>query len=241
VRVTVCASPRCRVSPGEYEDATSPDCSQESEWVDGLLRFAIADGATSSSFAQAWAQLLVQGWTAGLVQPDGAGIASLAQSWRAAIDLDGLSWFAADKARVGSHAAFVGLELSNLGRFRLVSMGDCCFFLVRDDTLIESFPVRHRDDLDGRPALIGTGTTAAEFRRCARLSEGWWQPGDVLLLMSDALARWFLDAALVRQSAPWRVLAATCLHQESFDGLVSRLRETGALQPDDVTLMSIAP
>ena len=238
MRVDVRAVPRRSSAPDEYEDATFPAASAE---LSGNLRVAVADGATTSSFAGNWARLLVSAWADGTLDAEGEAVPGLARRWRESVDLDGLSWFAADKLRVGSHAALVGLELRENGSWTALSVGDCCLFVVRADTLIESFPARRPEELDGRPALIGTGMSAEEFRRCVRLATGWWQAGDTLCLMSDALGRWFLHAALVAQSAPWRTLQAAAERPESFLAWIERLRECGALQPDDVTLLSVRP
>ena len=44
--------PKRRNAPEEYEDAFACDCE--------LGRFALADGASESSFAEVWARLLVE-------------------------------------------------------------------------------------------------------------------------------------------------------------------------------------
>ena len=235
--VRIHSVPRRAAAPDEYEDAAYP--AESGEFDGDTVRVAVADGATTSSFSGEWARLLSGAWGAGELAGDGAWLPALVCRWREAVDRHALSWFAADKLRAGSHAALLGVELHADGRWSALSVGDCCLFLVRDDTLIEAFPARRPEALQGRPALVGTGMSVEEFRRNVQRADGWWQAGDTLFLMSDALGRWFLDAALVKRSSPWRILASVSARPESFTAFVERLRESGALQPDDVTLASV--
>ena len=234
--IRVHSAPRRAAAPDEYEDAACP--AESGEFAGDTIRVAVADGATTSSFSGEWARLLAAAWGAGELADDGAWLPALVCRWQETVDRHALPWFAADKLRAGSHAALLGVELNPAGSWSALSVGDCCLFLVRDDTLIEAFPARRPEALEGRPALVGTGMSADDFRRNVRRAEGWWQAGDALYLMSDALGRWFLDAALVRRSSPWRILASVSARPESFSAFVERLRESGALQPDDVTLVS---
>lgn len=236
MRIVVRAVPRRRDAPDEYEDAAFP---AESGEIDGDFGVAVADGATTASFSGEWARLLAGAWGDGALGADGEGLPALARLWRASANLDALSWFAADKLRAGSHAALLGVEFRSDGCWTALSVGDCCLFVVRDDALIEAFPARDPEALQGRPALVGTEMSVDDFQRNARRMAGWWQTGDALYLMSDALARWFLDAALVARSAPWRALGAAMERPETFTLWIERLRGCGALQPDDVTALRV--
>lgn len=95
----------------DYEDAfaVGQDC------------LAIADGATESSFARAWAQALTEGFVAdpAATQPPGIRrlqewLRPLQSAWRAGVAWDRLPWFAEDKARSGAFATFLGFQM--LGR-----------------------------------------------------------------------------------------------------------------------------
>ena len=61
--------------------------------------------------------------------------------------------------------------------------------------------------------------------------------GDVFLLLTDALAEWFLKQFEVDQH-PWKDLQAIAT-AEQFASLMQELREATALRNDDVTLIVI--
>ena len=108
--------PKAGNSDADYEDAFA--MAKDS--------VAIADGATESSFARAWARALVQGFTSidaadaeseagdeALREPPAPAdtvrrrIAPLQRAWHEQIAWDRLPWFAEDKARSGAFAALL--------------------------------------------------------------------------------------------------------------------------------------
>jgi hypothetical protein len=72
-------------------------------------------------------------------------------------------------------------------------------------------------------------------KRCRR--EGDWQTEDVLYLMTDALAQWFLKAAEDRRR-PWEALR-DIQARDHFASWVEQLRAAGEMRNDDVTLIRI--
>ncbi|MEW6303425.1 MAG: hypothetical protein AB1705_08145 [Verrucomicrobiota bacterium] len=99
--------PKEGYSPDEYEDAFS--CAPNEG------QFAIADGATESSFSDLWAQALVNKYTN--QPPPGAPpnesvmsdwITPLQKEWHASINWERLPWYAEEKARTGAFAAWLG-------------------------------------------------------------------------------------------------------------------------------------
>ena len=67
--------------------------------------------------------------------------------------------------------------------------------------------------------------------------DGDLQEKDRLLLMTDALAQWFLvEAEMGRR--PWAALAKVTT-PEQFTAYIDCLRAGGALRNDDVTLVSV--
>ena len=92
---------------------------------------AIADGATESSFARAWAESLVRGFTEANASMDAEEaptgspaddpwdreaiqrrVTPLQEEWRNAIAWDQLPWFAEDKARSGAFATLLAFRVS---------------------------------------------------------------------------------------------------------------------------------
>jgi hypothetical protein len=101
--------PKAGNAQDEYEDAV--------DFSIAARRFAIADGATESSFADRWAHSLVQRFTAGSpfaeipswAQFD-AWLRPLQREWHHGIPWERLPWYAEEKAQEGAFCTFLGLE-----------------------------------------------------------------------------------------------------------------------------------
>jgi hypothetical protein len=211
----------------EYEDAFAADPAAG--------RFAVADGASESSFAGLWARLLVEGF----VRPSPGWLEAARVAWADRVDGQPLPWYAEAKRDEGAFATFLGLLVED-GRWHARAVGDTCLFQVRQDQLIEAFPMPRARDFGNRPRLIGSRPPAKPLDEVHAESGGNCQAGDRLLLMTDALAHWFLR----RHEAggrPWRELAdlpAGPAADAAFAAWVEEQRR-GELRNDDVTLVLI--
>src|SRR5438067_1583543 len=91
-------------------------------------RFAVADGATESSFAALWAQLLVDEFVKPGTPADWAGwLPPLQARWAAEIDQQPLPWYAETKVQQGAFATFLGVVIEP-DCWRAVAVGDSCMF-----------------------------------------------------------------------------------------------------------------
>ena len=123
-------------SPDEYEDAFwLPHDAHKQRTV---YRYAIADGATETSFSGLWARLLVEAHGEGKIGivSDQQILEPLQQRWTAVVCERPLPWYAEEKAQQGAFAAFLGLRLTcpgrrSPGRWRAMAMGDSCLFQLR--------------------------------------------------------------------------------------------------------------
>ena len=243
----------------EYEDAVA--CSSEGR------RFAIADGATQTSFADRWSQILSlefimnppkdqpppQRWMNWL-QP-------LQEAWSSGIPWDTLPWFAMEKAQAGACTTLLALEFcantdeemapkQSIWRrlmggakpaamnWRAEAVGDSCLFQIRNDQLVRAFPVDNPEEINHHPALITTNPVHNK-QVCNNMKtlRGDCEPGDVFFLMTDALAKWFLERH-VAQERPWQLLQR--LDDETlFKQFVIEQRDGSRLENDDTTLMII--
>jgi hypothetical protein len=214
-------------SADEYEDAFAADPAGG--------RFAVADGASESSFAGLWARLLVEGF----VRPSPHWLEAARRAWAAEVDGRPLAWYGEAKRDEGAFATFLGLLVED-GRWRALAVGDTCLFQVRQDRLIEAFPVPRAEDFDNRPRLLGSRPAADARREPHAEGRGDWQPGDHLLLMTDALAHWFLRGHEAGER-PWKELMglpAGSAANAAFAGWVEDRRRRD-LRNDDVTLVLI--
>jgi len=231
-------TPKTDSAPEENEDAfaASPTRGQ----------FALADGATQSSFSGQWARLLVDAFTQS-DEPENLSdkwLAPLRKRWADSVDQIEVPWFVAANRELGAFAAILGLSLkaengSISGRWSGVSIGDVCVFQVRHGKLHLAWPLEHSSEFNNRPALIGSRGEAGDCH--AEVIKGAWQAGDCLLLMTDALACWYLSRIESGRN-PWTWISALIESdgaEQQFVKIIANLRRTGELKDDDTTLMAI--
>jgi hypothetical protein len=217
----------------EYEDYGRADLERG--------RFAIADGATETSFAKHWAHLLVDRFLEEPVVEAGqweTWLPPLQEVWRSKVAGLTLPWFAREKADQGACAAFLGVVAEPDGSWHAVAVGDCCLFHIREHKrVLEMFPVRSSAEFGVTPPLLGAcmPANAVDERRLQRT----WVPGDYFLLMTDALAHSVLNRLERRLDIDPKDDPLRAATQEHFTERVERLRASNQLKNDDVTLMKI--
>ncbi|MEV0277473.1 hypothetical protein AB0I22_13965 [Streptomyces sp. NPDC050610] len=124
--------------------------------------------------------------------------------------------------------------------WRAAALGDSCLFHLRDERLVQAFPVGDADEFGTVPDLFGSRNHDAALLACrTRFTEGRCRPGDRLFLMTDALAAWFL-------SAPDQKVAVHQLLEFSgpddlsgFVDWLNSLRDRRQLRNDDVAVVRI--
>jgi hypothetical protein len=250
--------PKLGNSEEEYEDASA--CSAPER------RFAVADGATESSFSDRWAQGLVRRYTADppLAPPTSIPlpewVAPLQHEWHAGIPWDKLPWFAEEKARSGAYASLLGVHFAEpervpprlpfLSWFRrakpqaagfrwyALAIGDTCLFHVRNGQLLKAFPLDNAAAFSDRPLLLSSNPARNQSVWSAvQLAEGECHLGDVFFLATDALGKWFLQR-FEAGGRPWETLAALRT-QTDFVAWVDKRRQDRSLKNDDTTLVRL--
>jgi hypothetical protein len=236
IRCVAFCEPKHGSGPEEYEDA----------WAGNLAvgRFAVADGATESSYAGLWARMLVEEFVStACLEPAtwSTWLPEVQTRWEEAVGKQPLPWYAEIKWQQGAFATFLGVMVQ-LSRWQALAVGDCCVFHVRGRRLCRAFPVGHSHDFSNTPWLVSSRGFAPDMMagrelRCA----GEYQSGDRLWLMTDALAKWFLQVAEAGQQ-PWDLLEPLLVMAEakvSFRSWIMALRNGRQIRNDDVTLMGI--
>ncbi len=226
-------------------------------------RFAVADGATDSYASGRFARLLVYGFVdeAGprsSVEIEGWST-SCAEAWAEATPIAGLPWYKQEKARLGAHCTFLGVQLegqaardhgttsspTNLDHetapslvYRAFAVGDVCLFHVRQDRLLEVMPIARPEDFGVQPALVATSRSYPGPGLDALVEwTGELAEGDSLYLASDAVARWMLVSADAGEF-PWHAIADA--GADEFAALVEHLRDEGHMRNDDVTVVAVS-
>jgi hypothetical protein len=231
------------------EGGTPEECEDVVAFDGESLKFAVADGATEAFDARRWAARLAEEWVgcegAPLTAAEfGAWLAGQGEWLRASWEGRELSWYAEEKRRAGSYAAFVGLRLEAAGgcaRWRAVALGDSCLVQQRGARVLTALPVSDEGDFGASPPLVPSCSGLREAA-LARLVEaaGEAEPGDTFLLMTDALAAWYFGALARRDPAAVRfdsLLAAS--DNVALSDLVRRERAASRMRDDDVAALRV--
>ena len=224
----------------EFEDACAVDAERG--------RFAVADGASESSYSGEWA-----GWlTSGFVEKSlfdsswPEWLPPVQERWKECVPSapENISWFAEEKIHDGAFATFLGLEFTvtpNERTYQAIAVGDSCLFQIREDKLLKSFPLNNSAEFGTRPALIGSRHNPASKPLPEKRIAANFLPQDTFFLMTDALATWFLSESEVDRF-PWRELneiRSLPTPMGIFERWIQTQRSSGALKNDDVTLVAI--
>jgi hypothetical protein len=193
VRTQQVLLPKSGFDASECEDVIGID--QENS------RFAVADGATEAFDARNWAQRLAETW----VRSDSALTAETFHEWVAAEGLAlhsswnqlTLPWYAEEKAGKGSFAAFVGVELdltSQSPSWKAIALGDACLLHCRAGKLLKSLPISQSASFNSAPMLVASDPVFYKPSADSLvIDSGPCRNNDVLLLVSDAAAAWYLE------------------------------------------------
>lgn len=165
-------------------------------------------------------------------------IESARQAWTAEVDALELPWYADEKRQMGAFATFLGFKVrTSLNVWRAIAVGDACLFHVRGNEMQQAFPIARSAAFGNSPDLIGSRRAGLNRVRMAR---GQWQAGDRFLLMTDALAQWFLAGVEKGRDplADIRDLLAEASPEVAFAAWVEERRRS-SLRNDDVTLLVV--
>ena len=185
--------PKLDHDASECEDAIAADIH--------TARFAVADGATEAFHAQKWARNLAEHW----VQKEATLTLEAFRKWVAAEGRElhdswnglTMSWYSEEKARTGSFAAFVGVELDlkvDTASWRAIALGDACLLHCRGTELLKSLPLTRSESFNSAPVLVASNSALHETTmQSVVVDSGSCENGDVLLLASDAMAAWCLQ------------------------------------------------
>lgn len=208
-------------------------------------RYAIADGASDSFNSRRWSKRLTRAWTTCDAGP--VPVKSLAAS--AAILGDEFQlrwagkpapWYLAEKARSGSFAAFLGVQLTK-GTWEAVALGDCCLFHEQSHQLQCAFPISDPDGFSNSPILLPSNHRQYEsVAPKVAFRQGSWSPGAILTLMSDAVAAWYLRERIARSQKATLLSRFVTEHRvEHLRDMISHERLNCRMRNDDVAILRI--
>jgi hypothetical protein len=210
-------------------------------------RFAVADGATEAFDAGNWSRRLAQNWVnqSGLLNQNDfwqwliAEGQALTESWKG----QPLTWYSEAKQRLGSFAAFVGVEIDFTERtWTAIALGDSCIIHVRGDELVDSFPLSDSKLFGSAPVLApSSAATNAHAQNEIAVSSGRLLAGDELLLLSDAVASWHLMLSEQSDASTKSRLTELldCDNESALAEFLELQRSSGRLKNDDVAIVRL--
>jgi hypothetical protein len=209
---------------------------------------AVCDGAGTAFESRLWARLLADAFVTA-PPPEWTGAAVLdwadtvARYWQKEIPWQHLNPFEEEKARQGSAATLVGMQFAvppphaTTGTWQCLALGDSCLFQMRQGQPVAALPLQRSADFNAHPPLLSTQRSITEQYIGKLVTyEGIWQTGDTFLLMTDAIAAWFLREG-EQGTEPWEFLAA--LDERRFAQFVHETQTRRLMRTDDVTVFMI--
>ena len=224
LRVSLCTTAKRENGPHENEDSAA-------ENVD-TGRFAVSDGASTAARAEVWSSLLTEAFVNGDNPLAGDTLTALRQRWRELVCGRDLAWYAKEKLARGSAATFLGLQVDTDG-YHLTAVGDSCLFHISEQKLALVAPLTDWTEFSRFPQLVHTAPDIPIPPDHVHSTSGRLGDGDVLLLATDAVAKY-----LLRRHSETGELPSILEHvadDEQFSQFVERARERG-LDNDDSTV-----
>jgi hypothetical protein len=232
-------TPKLGNSVEENEDNILKPSKQEAE-SDIILKFAISDGATESSFSKEWSDLLVSSYKDKSFDEDHLAetVRVLSETWHAMTTTKEPPWYAEQKAEQGAFATFLGLTINRVERsFEAMAIGDCTLFHVREDELRLTFPVTTLEEFGNTPNLIASNSKyQVEFGKCVLYKKDLFNANDLIVLSTDALAAWIWKQNN-KGEKPWNILIKLVDNKMEFENWLNDQRQLNEIKNDDVSLL----
>lgn len=212
-------------------------------------RFCIADGATEGFDSRRWARLLTKHWvysTRSLLTREElrAWLRALGERFRARWIKRTLPWYAAEKARAGAFAAFIGLSFFGSGdsvSWQAIAIGDSCLIHTRGEQMQLSFPISDPSQFGCHPMLAPSNHARLDAAmEHVVIKDGRARVGDVFLLLTDAIAAWYLQTLNTSPQLAHEFDASLAAsNEDELETLINRCRDSGTLRNDDVAAIRI--
>jgi hypothetical protein len=241
VKILRCPKNEIGREPEYDEDCAGADISR------GIV--VISDGAGSGSYASQWSCALVEHAKASPLRSASQtevgwwlrGARAIYEKLVPAVSVDHLPPHLRNTARRGAYATLHQLRYLRSDEGSLwvqsLSIGDSCVFLLRNGSnALEMHPRKAAEDFDQAPQLVTS--SADEFNPYVRtLEEGSFsdlRSGDVLMMATDAVARWLvMNGFQIDLVQPLLEIA----DDHGWSEWVVRQREALNINNDDSTLV----
>jgi hypothetical protein len=226
------------------KDSACPELNEDA-WAANTQGtcFALCDGASISYDSQRWARLLAERYAKDPAFVPSWVDAAVAE-YAAQIDRTTLSWSRQAAFDRGSFSSLLGLQLAdNHHEVEVLAVGDSVACHVRAGRLLASYPYSDPEQFDQRPTLLSTrcdqNAFVLESDFYARNTSNTWavEPGDRILLLTDAIGQWLLRELAMSPSSI-SVLESVD-SPDALRELTLQLRAEGRMRIDDTTVLKV--
>ena len=262
--VSVLQVPKDGSTDEECEDAAAViPVTELDDWLSEPLFAAVADGASESLLARDWANLLTdvvlrhavqdhetlrkRDRFAGVLVDAGKEWSKWVMDYVTQREARGqpIAWYEQPKLDRGAYSTLVAAHFdwgpAGAANWYAAAMGDSCLFQVRDEQLINSFPVTSSAGFTTTPPLVNSNNSdRALVAAHVQLTSGSAEQGDQFFLCTDALAAWFL-AEVEDFGQPWTELRNfTCAgDRQGMTDWLCDLRARRRFRNDDVAVVHV--
>jgi hypothetical protein len=228
--------------------STSQECQDAIAWDAQQMTFAVADGVSDSAFQSLWANILVNSFVAKARTTQSFSrdwlvnwLQTQQNVWNSQVNWETIPWHGRMKAQqTGGQATFLGIRILPDKRAWIgIAMGDCNLFRFGKDGRLKETVPNHRsaDFSNATQAFSSTLDNQDHMISQVKMIQGAFDPGDSLVLATDAMARWILEG-LEDKTDPLLEIP-TSDEPGVFNQWVSTQRQSGALKDDDTSLLLI--
>lgn len=222
----------------------------------GRVFVGVADGATEGVLAGEWANITLKSLskTAGDIHtPDDVmpQLNEAVQTWgrfkrlrtvNGTKPLTALpAWLEDEAVARGAFSTACVVWFDDNGEWSGAAIGDSCVFQIRQDELVEVWPVSASSEFNNSPYLVSSETACNhELAAHIKTRRSQWEREDRFYFATDALACWILKQH-ENQTPPWNKLASfdSIAAPDEFSAFVASIRDAGEIQNDDTTLVCV--
>lgn len=229
----------------ENEDASFPVLHNGVSLKVDDFSCALADGATQSSFAKRWAELLVSetGMKKDLPKEILPTVANAKKIWGEEIAGKVLSWPAEIKVRQGAFATLLWFHIQDNNKesdpqvWNAMGIGDTCLFHIRANHLISGFPLTAAAQFSNTPNLVSTNLVRNSALFPVKPFSRKWESGDEFLLATDALACYVYKLVEEDNKNDLSAFKSHIGSKSEFIRWISHLRNMSSIKNDDTTMI----
>ena len=213
--------------------------------------FAIADGISSAGFSEFWSPLVVKKFIEKPFVSDldeqklKDWLEDIRKKWSSEIDqhqsheqTDQANELIMEMTREGGGSTtFLGMIIQKkkkkYQKLQLFGIGDTNMFLIRNNRIKEKFPITLVESFTDH--TIGLCSIDNASQKIPELKEFNAKRGDIVILATDALAKWIFKSANLGQR-PWNKILK---NKNDIANFIDKLRYTNKIDDDDTTCIII--